>query len=72
MQRSKSGLRPCFNARSRTHVAFDRDPAGRQQSDVRYYRILRSIGNPNYIMVDLEFDSSSEAEALLAALWRIV
>ena len=53
-------------------AAFDRDPVGRQQSDVRYYRISRSIDNPNYIMVDLEFDSSSEAEAVLAALWRNV
>ncbi len=30
------------------------------------------MDDPNYIMVDLEFDSSSEAEALLDALWRNV
>ena len=52
--------------------AFDRDPVGRQQSGVRRYRVLRPIDDPNYIMVDLEFDSSSEAEALLDALWRNV
>ena len=52
--------------------AFDRDPVGRQQPGVRRYRVLRPIDDPNYIMVDLEFDSSSEAEALLDALWRNV
>ncbi len=48
--------------------AFDSDPIGRQQSGVRRYRVLRPIGDPNYIMVDLEFDSTSEAEAFDAAL----
>ncbi len=54
-------------------AAFDRDPGGRQQSGVRRYRVLRPTDDPNYIMLDLEFDSSSEAEAYLAALrdlWR--
>ncbi len=53
-------------------AAFDRDPVGRQQSGVRRYRVLRPIDDPNYIMVDLEFDSSSEAEAFLATLRRDV
>ncbi len=48
--------------------AFDDDPIGREQSGVRRYRILRSIDDPNYVMVDLEFDSSREAEAVRAAL----
>jgi hypothetical protein len=43
-------------------AAFDRNRAGQQQSGVRRYRILRPIDDPNYIMVDLEFDSSHEAE----------
>jgi hypothetical protein len=47
---------------------FDDDPIGREQSGVRRYRILRSIDDPNYVMVDLEFDSSREAEAVRAAL----
>ena len=54
---------------------FDSDPVGREQSGVRRYRILRAIDDPNYVMVDLEFDSSSEAEAFGAALrglWRRV
>ena len=54
---------------------FDSDPVGREQSGVRRYRVLRAIDDPNYVMVDLEFDSSSEAEAFGAALrglWRRV
>ena len=49
-------------------AAFDRDPADRSRSGVRRYRILRPIDDPNYVMIDLEFDSSRAAEALLAAL----
>jgi hypothetical protein len=52
--------------------AFDRFSDFRQQSGVRRYRVLRPTDDPNYIMVDLEFDSPSEAEAFLAALWRNV
>ncbi len=55
--------------------AFDSDPVGRERSGVRRYQILRSMDDPNYVMIDLEFDSKSEAEALLAAMrevWRRV
>jgi hypothetical protein len=48
--------------------AFDSDPVGREKSGVRRYRILRPIDDPNYTMIDLEFDTLSQAEALLAAL----
>jgi hypothetical protein len=54
-------------------AAFERDPAGRERSGVRHYRVLRPIDDPNYIMIDLDFDSVSEAEAFLAAMrevWR--
>lgn len=53
--------------------AFDRDPANRQQSGVRRYQILRPIDDPNYIMIDLDFDNARQAEAFLAAMrevWR--
>jgi hypothetical protein len=56
-------------------TAFDNDPVGRRQSGVRRYRILRPIDDPNYVIVDLDFVTRSEAEALLAALrvmWRRV
>jgi hypothetical protein len=48
--------------------AFDSDPIGRERSGVRRYRVLRPIDEPNYVMIDLEFDSASEAEAVHAAL----
>ena len=49
-------------------AAFDSDPVRREQSGVRRYRVLRPIDDPNYVLVDLEFDSAGEAEAMLAAL----
>lgn len=49
-------------------AAFDSDPIGRERSGVRRYRILRAYDDPNYVMIDLEFDSASEAEAVHAAL----
>jgi hypothetical protein len=49
-------------------AAFDSDPIGRERSGVRRYRILRATDDPNYVMIDLEFDSANEAEAVKAAL----
>lgn len=51
--------------------AFDSDPVGREKSGVRRYQILRPIDKPNYVMIDLEFDTLTQAEALLAAM-RVV
>ncbi len=51
--------------------AFDSDPVGRQQSGVRRYRILRPVDDPHFAMIELEFDSIEEAEALLAALHKV-
>ena len=48
--------------------AFDSDPVGREKSGVRRYQVLRPIDDPNYVMIDLELDTPSDAEALLAAL----
>ena len=52
--------------------AFDRFSDFRQQSSVRRHRVSRPTDDPNYIMIDLEFDSPSEAESFLAALRRNV
>ena len=38
---------------------------------MRRYQISRAIDNPNYVMIDLEFDTVAQAEALLAAM-RVV
>ena len=51
--------------------AFDSDPVGREKSGVRRYQILRATDDANYVMIDLEFDTASQAEALLAAM-RVV
>ena len=48
--------------------AFDSDPVGREKMGVRHYKILRPTDNPNYVMINLEFNTEQEAEALLAAM----
>jgi len=56
---------PDFDARK---AAFDNDPVGREQRGVRGYRVLRPVDDRNYVMIDLEFDDSSAAEAFLLKL----
>ena len=54
-------------------AAFDRDPVRREHSGVRGHRVFRPVDDPNYITVDLDFDSRAEAETFqvsLASLWR--
>lgn len=51
--------------------AFDSDPVGRQRSGVRRFQILRSLDDPNFVMIDLEFGTQGEAEALLAAMREV-
>jgi len=48
--------------------AFDSDPVGREKMGVRQYQILRAADDPNYVMIDLEFDTVEQAEALLNAM----
>jgi len=51
--------------------AFDSDPADRKGSGVLRYRILRPQDNPNYVLIDLEFDSTNDADAFLSKMQRI-
>lgn len=53
---------------NRWKQAFDSDPVGRAKSGVRRYQILRAVDDPNYVMIDLEFDTAREAEELLNAM----
>jgi hypothetical protein len=56
-------------------VAFDRDPAGRQTSGVRRYDILRPVDDPNFVIIDLDFDTREVAEAFVTTirgLWQRV
>jgi hypothetical protein len=48
--------------------AFDGDPVGREKSGVRRYRILRPVDDAKYVMIDLEFDTRDQAEALLGSM----
>jgi ribosomal protein L35AE/L33A len=51
--------------------AFDNDPVGRKKLGVIRYQISRPIDDTNFVMIDLEFNTSSQAETLLAAM-RVV
>jgi len=51
--------------------AFDSDPVDRKKSGVRRYRVQRPLDDPNYVLIDLEFDTQGEAEALLAAMRKV-
>ena len=48
--------------------AFDSDPVHREQSGVRRYRVFRPADDPNYILLDLEFDTVGEAQSFRTAL----
>src|SRR5262245_3134513 len=47
---------------------FDSDPARRQLSGVRRYRIARPVDDPKMALIDLEFDSLDQARGFLATL----
>jgi hypothetical protein len=51
--------------------AFESDPADRKGSGVRRYQILRLRDDPNYVMIDLEFDRTGDAEAFVQKMQRI-
>ena len=48
--------------------AFESDPIDRKKSGVRRYRVFRPTDDPNYVIIDLEFDKLADAEAALSAL----
>ena len=56
---------PNFEAWKR---AFDSDPIARQASGVRGYKIHRDVGNPNFVVIDLDFGTVAEAGAFLEKL----
>jgi hypothetical protein len=51
--------------------AFDSDPVDRKGSGVRRFQVFRSVEDPNYVMIDLEFDSLRDAEGLLAKMRQV-
>jgi hypothetical protein len=50
---------------------FDSDPINRKQSGVRRHRIFQLPDDPNYVIIDLEFDNLKNAEATLTALHKL-
>ncbi|MEO8193475.1 MAG: hypothetical protein ABI681_06460 [Gemmatimonadales bacterium] len=48
--------------------AFDSDPARRQASGVRRYRVIRPVDDSKFAIVDLEFESRAEADSFLGKL----
>jgi hypothetical protein len=53
--------------------AFDSDPVHREVSGVRRYQIVRRVDEPNYVAIDLAFETLAEAEAFKVAIegmWR--
>ena len=51
--------------------AFDGDPADRKGSGVKRYSIMRSLDDPLHVLIDLEFDTAAEADALLGSMREI-
>jgi hypothetical protein len=48
--------------------AFESDPIDRKKSGVKCYRIYRPTDDPNYVIIDLEFDDLNNAQMALNAL----
>jgi hypothetical protein len=59
---------PNFDAWKR---AFESDPMDRKGSGVRRYHVHRSVQDPNFVMIDLEFDTVADAERLLDRLRKL-
>ena len=51
--------------------AFDSDPLNRKQSGVRSHRVLRPLQETNHVIIELDFDSYADAEAMQAALQKL-
>lgn len=59
---------PNFEAWKR---AFDGDPVDRKGGGVRRYEIHRSVSDPNFVMIDLAFDDTANAQAFHDRLLRL-
>ncbi|MDV6244841.1 hypothetical protein [Rhodococcus opacus] len=47
---------------------FDDDPVDRKGSGVQRYHVGRSVHDPNFVTIDLEFSTTEEAEGMLEKL----
>lgn len=55
----------------RWREACDDDPVGRERGRAHGYQIMRSREDPNYALIDLEFDTVQCAGEFLAQLRRL-
>jgi hypothetical protein len=51
--------------------AFENDPIGRQRGGVVRYNILKKIDDPNYVIINLEFEQQEQAESFLELLKQL-
>ncbi len=49
-------------------AAFARFAEMRTRAGVRTYRVQHPVDDPNYVLIDLDFDTTAEAEAFLGVL----
>ena len=48
--------------------AFDHDPIGRKKSGVTRYAVLRPMDIPDYVIIDLHFETNEDAAKMLLSL----
>src|SRR5450432_79026 len=48
--------------------AFESDPINRKKAGVSHYRIFQRVDNPNFVVIDLEFDDLTRAQNTVTAL----
>jgi hypothetical protein len=49
-------------------TAFDRFADARERAGVRRHRIMHPVGDPKYVVIELDFDTADEAERFLGFL----
>ncbi len=51
--------------------AFDSQPVDREAGGVLHHRIFRPLDDPAFVMIDLDFSTSGEAESFLTQLQQL-
>ena len=51
--------------------AFDGDPLDRKGSGVQSFLVMRTVDDPTYVMIDLDFDTREAAEKMHTALQQL-
>jgi hypothetical protein len=49
-------------------AAFETDAAGRERNGARRYRIFRPVDDQHRVMLDLDFDSATQADTFLSIM----